>query len=192
MKKLAVGLVLLCLLATGVAAAAEKIKVGAIYPLTGPIASTGLRCKYAVEVALKIVNEAHPELAGIPLAESEGLPNLGGAKIEVVFADSQAKPDVGKAEAERLITQEKVIALLGAYQSAVTKPASFVAERYGIPYVCGASSSAALTERGLKYFFRIAPTDATDSVGFLKFLKWLSSKTGKPIKRIGIVYENTE
>lgn len=191
MRKIIVAALILCVALTGVAVA-KTIKIGAIYPLTGPIASTGLRCKYAVEVALKIINEAHPELKGIPLAETAGLPNLGGAKIKVVFADSQAKPDVGKAEAERLITQEKVIALVGAYQSAVSKPASFVAERYKIPFVCGASSSAALTERGLKYFFRIAPTDATDSVGFLKFLKWLSKKTGKPIKTIGVFYENTE
>jgi xanthine dehydrogenase molybdenum-binding subunit len=58
------------------------------------------------------------------------------------------------------ITQEKVPLLLGAYQSGVSKSTSFVAERYKIPYVCAESSSAELTERGLKYFFRIAPTDA--------------------------------
>ena len=58
---------------------------------------------------------------------------MGGAKIEVVFGDSQGKPEVGLADAQRLIDQEKVVALTGAYQSAVTKTASRIAEQRGIP-----------------------------------------------------------
>ena len=81
----------------------------------------------------------------------------------LVHADSQGKPDVGKAEAERLINQEGVWALIGSYNSSVSKPASFVAERAKKIFMCGASSSAALTQRDMKFFFRMAPTDETES-----------------------------
>jgi len=168
----------------------KTIKIGAIYPLTGNIAATGLRNKQAVETAVKIINGKYD--IDIPLADTEGLPNLGGAKIEVVFGDHQANPEIGKSEAERLITSEKVIALIGAYNSAVTKPTSQIAERYKIPYVCGASSSAKLTERGLKYFNRIAPTDDTDSKTFFEYLNYLNEKFDAGIKTIALVYENTE
>jgi branched-chain amino acid transport system substrate-binding protein len=81
--------------------------------------------------------------------------------------------------------------LLGAYQSSVSKSASFVAERFKIPFVCAESSSAALTERGLKYFFRIAPTDAEDSIAFFDFLDEMKKK-GKKVEKVALVYENTE
>lgn len=63
---------------------------------------------------------------------------------------------MGLADAQRLLDQEKVVALTGAYQSAVTKTASRIAEQRGIPYVNGESSSPDLTERGYKWFPHVA------------------------------------
>lgn len=169
----------------------ETIKVGALYPLSGSIADTGARCKAAIEAAVEIVNNSYPNI-NLPSAESEGIESMGGAKLKVVYGDHQADPNVGKSEAERLITRENVKALIGSYNSAVTKPASFVAERYGIPFISGCSSSAALTERGLDHFFRLAVTDNMDSVGFLDALDELRKEKGAEIESIGLLYENTE
>ena len=111
----------------------------------------------------------------------------------LVHADSQGKPDVGKAEAERLINQEGVWALIGAYNSSVSMPASLVAERAKKIFMCGASSSAALTQRKeMKYFFRTASTDEIESQEFVDVLQWLN-KTQKNanIKTLGIIYENS-
>src|SRR5947199_10304786 len=94
------------LLACWVAApvnAADAVKVGVIYPLTGNAASAGASAKDAVELGTQIVNNAHPELAPLPLAESTGLPNLGGAKIELVNVDHQGNPQVGQSQTLRLI-----------------------------------------------------------------------------------------
>ena len=56
---------------------------------------------------------------------------------------------VGQSQALRLIQQEKVAALLGAYQSSVTFAATAVAERYGVPWVVGDSVSDILAgQRG--------------------------------------------
>ncbi len=188
-------LAVLCLLlgfgpGAGSVIAAEKIiKIGTIFPLTGPVATAGQRCQAAVQTAVEIINNRHPEIK-VPLAKQAGI--LGGYKIVLVHADSQGKPDVGKAEAERLLKQEGVWALIGAYNSSVSKPASFVAERMKRIFMCGASSSAALTQRNMNFFFRMAPTDATESVEFVDVLKWLNKKKKSNIKTIGIIYENSE
>ncbi|RCK73391.1 MAG: Branched-chain amino acid ABC transporter, amino acid-binding protein [Candidatus Ozemobacter sibiricus] len=171
------------------AAAEEKVlKIGTLFPLTGPCALAGQRCKAAVETAAEVINGSHPEM-NIPLATGTG---VLGYRIELVHADSQGKPEVGKAEAERLIDQEGVWAIIGCYNSAVTKPASFVAERKKRLFLAGSSSSAALTERNLKLFFRLAPTDRTESHAFAEFLERLNAEKGAAIKTVGLIYENTE
>ena len=108
------------------------------------------------------------------------------------MGQSGANPDVGKAEAERLLNQEGVWALIGSYNSSVSKPASFVAERMKKIFMCGSSSSAALTQRDMKYFFRLAPTDATESVDFVEVLKWANKKNKANIRTLGVIYENSE
>lgn len=126
----------------------------------------------------------------IPLTAQEGL--LDGYKIELVNADHQGKPDVGKSEAEPRFNQEKVYAIIYSYNSAVKKPASFVAEMQGKLFMCGCSSSAALTERDFKYFFRMAPMDKTESHEFVEFMKWANETMGTDLKTVGLIYENSE
>jgi len=174
----------------GAAYCEEKvIKIGTLFPLTGPVALAGQRCKAAVEAAVDLINNSYPNIP-VPLAAQKGL--LGGHKIVLVHADHQGKPDVGKSEAERLYDQEGVFAVIGSYNSAVTKPASLVAERRKKIFMCGCSSSAELTKRGTRYFFRIAPTDETESIEFVNFIKWLNETKGTNYKTFGVIYENTE
>src|ERR1700693_3053255 len=71
------------------ASAAETVKIGVIYPLSGNAASAGNSAKDAIELGAEIVNGAYPELKGSPLAGAAGLANLGGAKIELLNADHQ-------------------------------------------------------------------------------------------------------
>ena len=187
---LAICAMILALVGSQALAQQKVIKIGAIYPLTGNLAATGMDCKRGVDLAVEIINGKFD--LNLPFAKDEGIPNLGGAKIEVIYADTKGDPKNGLAEAERLITQEKVVALLGAYQSAVTKTGSQAAERLKIPYVCSDSSSPTLTERDFKYFFRVSPHDGTMARNQFEFLKDLETKTGKKVKTVAIVYENTE
>ncbi|MCI0370076.1 MAG: ABC transporter substrate-binding protein, partial [candidate division NC10 bacterium] len=114
-REMLVGLVVLIALAVpGLAAAqAPEVVIGVLYPMTGPVAQIGIDSRNAINVALDIINNRHD--LKLPLAAEAGLPRLGGAKVRVVVVDHQGKPDIGQAEAERLITQEKVHALFGAY-----------------------------------------------------------------------------
>ncbi|MGO9117298.1 MAG: ABC transporter substrate-binding protein [Desulfomonilaceae bacterium] len=187
---LAICAMVLTLVCSQALAQQKVIKIGAIYPLTGNLAATGMDCKRGVDLAVEIINGKFD--LNLPFAKEEGIPNLGGAKIEVIYADTKGDPKNGLAEAERLITQEKVVALLGAYQSAVTKTGSQAAERLKIPFVCSDSSSPTLTERDFKYFFRVSPHDGTMARNQFEFLKDLETKTGKKVKTVALVYENTE
>jgi branched-chain amino acid transport system substrate-binding protein len=171
------------------AQAPKVIKIGAVYPLTGNIASTGLDCRRGAELAVDIINGKYD--MELPLARTEGLPNLGGAKIELVFGDTKGEPKNGIAEVERLVSQEKVVAIIGAYQSSVTKTASQATERFKIPYVCSDSSSPTLTQSGYKYFFRASPHDALFARDQFNFLKDMEKK-GQKVESIAVLYENTE
>ncbi|HET6606661.1 MAG TPA: ABC transporter substrate-binding protein [Rhodopila sp.] len=181
----------LALLPKGGFAADGPIKIGAPYPLTGVAASAGAAVKAAIEVAVDIVNNAHPELPKLPLAATAGLPNLGGRKVEVVFADHQGNPAVSQSETLRMITQDKVIAMAGAYQSSCTLTSSAVAERYGIPFMASEASAPSLTERGFKWFFRPTPIGTDFGAAYASFLAERKSK-GFKVEKIALVNENTE
>ena len=176
----------------GAALAQDKtVKIGAIYPLSGNAASAGVHGKAAIETAIEIINNAHPELGNLPLAKNAGLAGLGGAKVEAIFADNQGSPAVGQNQALRLITEEKVVALNGAYQSGITLTTSAISEKYGIPFVNGESVAASLTERGFKWFFRVTPVASDFARIYLDFLKDMKA-SGQKVDNIALVHENTE
>lgn len=175
---------------TGPLAAAD-VKIGVIYPMSGPVAQVGVDDKHIIELALEIINTANYRHLNLPFAKTEGLPNLGGAKVSVIITDHQGKPELGLSEAERLITQEKVHALLGCYHSSVTETASMVAERMKVPFFNPESSSPKLTRRGFKWFFRSTPHDETFSEGMFNCLSDLEKKRGMKFKTFGLMYDDT-
>jgi len=176
----------------GAASAQDKtVKIGVIFPLSGNAASAGVHGKAAIETAVEIINTGTPGLGNLPLTNNAGLKGLGGAKVEVVFADNQGSPAVGQNQALRLITEEKVVAITGAYQSGITLTASAIAEKYGIPFVNGESVAANLTERGFKWFFRVTPVASDFAKIYLEFLKDMKAG-GIKTDNVAIVHENTE
>lgn len=172
-------------------AGGAPIKVGVLLPLTGNAASAGTSAKAALDLAVDLINGVHPELTAMPMFATAGLTGLGGRKIALVLADQQGNPSVAQNQALRLITQESVVALFGAYQSSATQTASAVAERYGIPFVNGASVATNLTERGFKWFFRTTPIGPDIARIYMDFLQDQQA-TGRPVRKVAIVNENSE
>ena len=168
--------------------AAPEVVIGAIYPLSGSSAQIGVDAKWAFETALDIINNSH-ELDLIT-AKAAGLPGLGGTKVKILYADHQADPEKGRAEAERLITENKVCALIGCYHSAVAATVSVTAERYGVPFIAADSSSPDLSRRGLKFFFRPGPHDEIFTKGMFDFMDQLKAK-GAKIETISLFFEDT-
>ncbi|WGS17945.1 MULTISPECIES: ABC transporter substrate-binding protein [unclassified Bradyrhizobium] len=178
-------------LVSGAMAQQKTVKIGAVFPLSGNAASAGVHAKAAIEVALDIINNAHPELGNFPLAKNAGLAGLGGAKLEVVFADNQGSPATGQNQALRLITEEKVVALTGAYQSGITLTTSAIAEKYGIPFVNGESVASNLTERGFKWFFRTTPIATDFAQVYYDFFTEMKA-SGAKTDTIAVVHDTTE
>lgn len=173
------GMALSAALFAAPALAADKtIKIGNVEPLSGPSASVGVQGKQAREMAVEEINAAG------------GIKSLGGAKLELVYADSKSDPTVGVTETERLINTEKVNLLTGCWNSAVTYPATQVAERYGIPFVVPVAVRDTITERGFKNVFRIAAKDSWWVRDQFRFLKDMQEETGVKLQKIAFVFEN--
>ena len=83
----------------------ETIRIGILAPLSGPFASGGSSFLQAATLAVERANE-------------EG--GILGRRVEMVVADSQGRVETAKSEALRLISREKVFAIVGAYLSEET------------------------------------------------------------------------
>jgi branched-chain amino acid transport system substrate-binding protein len=154
------------------------VKVGNILPLSGPSASVGLQNKQAQDMAVEEINQAG------------GIKSLGGAKIQMFYADSESKPEKGVAEAERFINTEKVNVLTGCWNSAVSYPVSAVAERYSIPFIVPVSVADKITEQGFKNVFRIAAKDSWWTRDQFAFLKDMEKEFNVKVSTVALVYEN--
>ena len=131
------------------------------------------------------------ELAVAEINASGGIKSLGGAKLELVVADHQMKPEVGIAQAERLIKEEKVTAILGGYMSSVIYTSSQVGEKYNIPYIVEGGTANNICERGFKYVFRAIPNSSRYAIDTMEAIKDISHGAGKDFKRVGLLYEMT-
>src|SRR5512134_831744 len=107
----------LALLSTLSWAKEETIKVGVIAELTGDMPAVGASCRNAAEVAVKEINDA----GGLPVGKSK-------MKLELVVEDNAGKADQSAATAQKLITQDEVVAIIGPNASRYAIPASEIAE----------------------------------------------------------------
>jgi len=177
----------------GLAEEVNEVRIGVIWPMTGPIPYLGNLCKTVTDLGEDLINKSYDIDSPDDIFRSKGLPNLGGAKVRLINGDDEGNADVGRATAERLITVEKAHALLGTVMSGVTLTISAVAERYGIPMVNSNSTSPKLTQRGYKWFFRTTPHAHTFVGTILEFLKDLNeTKKDVDIKTIAVVCEDTQ
>ena len=177
---LAIVMIMSVLILQPVVYAAEEVKIGAIFALSGSVAPIGRSVKQALDLAVKELNR------------EGGIKSLGGAKVKMVYADSRGDAKIGLSEAERLILQDKVAAIVGAHQSSVTMTSTQVAEKYKVPYLATIAVSDQITARGFKYVFRANENATMAAKEMLAFLDGMGKSTGKPIKTLGFLYENTE
>jgi branched-chain amino acid transport system substrate-binding protein len=188
------------IVSTPLFAAEKEVKIGVLYPLSGSLATIGRDLQRAAEfTAENLVNNKNPNVDML-MAKWGGIPGLGGAKIKLIFADHRGEPDRGADLAKQLILDEKVVGLMGAYNSSVTKTVSAVAERYGIPMINDSSTSPDLTRRGFKWFWRTTPHDEYFNKDLFELLKGLTEGKVKgvrgvpkdQIKNLAYACENTE
>jgi len=147
------------------------IKVGVVLPLTGEQAKFGEIEKNSFLMALEEINKAG---------------GINGRPIELLIEDDTGKPDVGRSAVEKLISQDKVLALSGGYSSSVAYAICGVAQQRKIPFVVTTGSADKITEMGWDYIFRIKAAVSEYPKALTSFLQ----EVVKP-QTVAILYENT-
>jgi branched-chain amino acid transport system substrate-binding protein len=158
----------------------KEVLVGEVLPLSGGSASQGAQIRTGAEIAADEINSMG------------GIKSLGGAKIKLLFGDSKSTPDGGVAEAERLITREKIAVQLGCFNSAVTFPTTEVAQRYKTPHLVNVAVKNEITERGYEYVFRDFNKASYDVEEMIKGAKLFAEETGKGPETVGFLWEGTD
>ena len=150
MRALACGAVALLLAVPGGTSAkveGDTIILGAPVSLTGKYSVNGKNTKDGYEIAVKRLNE-------------KGGVKVGGKtyKLKVVYYDDESTPARGAQLTERLIQQDDVKFVLGAYSSALTKAMAPVTEKYKVPHVEANGAARELFTEGYKYLFAVLST----------------------------------
>lgn len=158
-------------------AAPAPVKLGILQPVTGALAQDGELGRLGAQLAVDEINAAG------------GIAALGGAPVEVVFADARSNPEVATQEVERL-QNEGVAAIVGGFASPICLAASQAASRYGLPYVVDVGVSDQIVSRGLPNTFRFAPGFGMVSGVALDNLVKLNDAAGKPARTVVLVHED--
>ncbi|MFG1392376.1 ABC transporter substrate-binding protein [Xanthobacter agilis] len=159
------------------ARAADDVLVGVIQPLSGPNAQFGIGAQRGTELAAEIINAAG------------GIQALGGAKIKLVAADVPT-PNTAAAATQRLISQNGVSAVVGAFVSSTTLAASEVTERAQIPLVTFAFADQ-ITGRGYAYVFQVSPKGTAFGAAQFDYATAIAKAAGEKIDKVAILYEDT-
>lgn len=134
--------------------AAGVIRIGHVNSMTGPEATFGMGSQKGVELAVKEINEAG---------------GIRGKKIELVAADDQGKPDEAVTALTKLITQNKVVAVVGEAASSRMLAMAPIAQQFKVPLVSPSATNAKVTEVG-DYIFRVCFIDPFQGPIVAKFL----------------------
>ena len=125
------------------ARAAEPIRIGWVGPLSPPGGyAEGTNMKNAAMIAAEEIN-------------AQG--GILGRQVEITYADTRGMPAEGRTGAERLIQQDKVIAVFGEFHSPVALAEMEVYHKYGIPFMACDVWSDQITAKGYPEVFRNAP-----------------------------------
>ncbi|MEM4518767.1 MAG: ABC transporter substrate-binding protein [Sulfolobales archaeon] len=158
---------------------AIQIKIGLLFPLTGAWAPLGTDQMTGARIAIDMINEQ----GGV----------LGRYKVSYVIADCKSDVAVAAAEAERLITMDKVQIIVGSYASPLLLAASEVAEKYKTIYWEVGAITDSATLRGFKYLFRPMPIGGDFGFQSVLFIRDVVAKSlGKDVKdlKVAIIYED--
>lgn len=152
MKKSAILIIIMVILALGIYGCSKndssRINIGVIAELTGDIPAVGASCKNAAEMAVAEVNDA----GGIQLGEKK-------YKINLIIEDNAGKADQSASAAQKLITQQKVTAIIGPNASRYALPAAEIAESSKVVLITPWSTAPkatldSKTGASKKYIFR--------------------------------------
>ena len=135
------------------AGAAEPIKIGEYASLTGKEAGFGQTSHHGVILAIEEINAAGGVL---------------GRPLELVYEDNQTKPGESATVVKKLISRDKVVALIGEVASGRSLEAAPIAQAAKIPMIAPAATNPKVTQTG-NYIFRVCFIDPFQGTVMAKF-----------------------
>jgi len=150
--------------------AQAPIRIGASLSLTGTYAQPGSYQKEGYELCAEHLNAKGGML---------------GRKVEFVMYDDQSMPATAVRLYEKLITEDKVDAVMGPYSSPITEAVANVSEKYQKVMVSPLAATTSIFRKGRKYIFMvISPAEA-----YLEGLVDMAAKRG--LKTVAVLNEDT-
>lgn len=168
----------------------ETIKIGYLGTLSGSNATTGNASLWGAQMIVDIINNESD--VALMLAEEAGLPNLNGAKIELVVGDNKGETETMTSECRRMI-EEGCVAICGQFTSAGTMTCAVLCEQYGIPLVtCASAVSLTADDSEYEWYVRVNPNDGTFIQDSFNFLNEINSSGNEEIKTVALFNEDSE
>src|SRR5499426_4712767 len=168
-------------------AQAPTFKIGVVHPVTGPLAEPGQACRLGAQMAADTINAAG------------GIKSLNGARLELLLGDTQSKPDVGRTEAERVISQGAQM-LVGSFDSGSTAAMVPVAQQRRVPFLVDIAAADAITanvaksvkegQQKVQYVYRNFPTGSSFGRKAVQYFTEIFQAAGVSPKRVVLMYCN--
>jgi branched-chain amino acid transport system substrate-binding protein len=168
-------------------AQAKTFKIGVVHPVTGPLAEPGQACRLGAQMAAEAINAAG------------GIKALGGTKLELLLGDTTTKPDVGRTEAERVISQGAQM-LMGSFDSGSTAAMVPVAQQRRVPFLVDIAAADAITanvaksvkegQQKVQYVYRNFPTGSSFGRKAVQYFNEIFQEAGVAPKRVVLMYCN--
>src|SRR5437016_2661890 len=165
----------------------KTFKIGAIHPVTGPLAEPGQACRLGAQMAADTINAAG------------GIKAKGGLRLELLLGDTQTKPENGRVEAERAVGQGARM-LLGSFDSGSTNSMVSVAQQKRVPLLVDIAAADPITanvaksvkegQQKVQYVYRNFPTGSSFGRNAVQYFTEIFKEAGVSPKRVVLMYCN--
>jgi branched-chain amino acid transport system substrate-binding protein len=165
----------------------KTFKIGAVHPVTGPLAEPGQACRLGAQMAVDAVNAAG------------GIKRKGGVRLELLVGDTQTKPENGRVEAERVVSQGAQM-LLGSFDSGSTNSMVSVAQQRRVPFLIDIAAADPITanvaksvregQQKVQYVYRNFPTGSSFGRKAVQYFTDIFAEAKVTPKRVVLMYCN--
>ncbi len=136
--------VLASFLVSGCGKSEDVIKIGAAGPFTGDLSKIGLDSLNAIKMAVHEFNQAG---------------GVDGRMVEIVVGDDGGDPAKGNVVADKFISDESILGIVGPMNSSVTNAALPAYDKANLVLISQSSTTSDLTDKGYSVMHRICPRD---------------------------------
>jgi len=165
----------------------RMFRIGAVHPVTGPLAEPGQACRLGAQLAAEAVNAAG------------GIKSKGGLQLELITGDTQSKPENGRVEAERLVNEGAKM-LLGSFDSGSTAAMVSVAQQKRVPFLIDIAAADPITanvakavkegQQKVQYVYRNFPTGSSFGRKAVQYFTEIFAEAKVTPKRVALMHCN--